>query len=144
VAIDFRKREDQKLLLGATVAVLLVGGFIIGVLLMTTGGNNPVCGQLNVGLASGVRSDVEHGPLFRTGGGDCGFWLALDNADIAAYRAVQPETGCTLVWKGDHWECDGTTTPVSELEQYPVTIETQNGVDVVVVNLGTPRPADAT
>jgi hypothetical protein len=145
VAIDFRRKSDIKLVAGATVAVILVGLFIAGAMIVTTSGSDgPQCGRLDVGLASSVRSDVEHGPLFRTGGGDCGFWLALENGDITAYKAVQPATGCTLLWKGDHWECDGTSTPVSELAQYPVTIQTQEGVDVVVVNLGSPQPSGAT
>jgi hypothetical protein len=145
VAIDFRRKSDIKLVAGATVAVILVGLFIAGAMIVTTRGSGGAqCGQLNIGLASGVRANLDHGPYFQTGGGDCGFWLALDNGDITAYRAVQTASGCTLLWKGDHWECDGTTTPVSELEQYPVTIQTQQGVDVVVVNLGTPQPSGAT
>jgi hypothetical protein len=145
VAIDFRRKSDIKLVAGATVAVVLVGLFIAGAMIVTTRGTDGAqCGQLNIGLASGVRSTLDNGPYFTTGGGDCGFWLALDNGDITAYRAVQPATGCTLDWKGDHWECGGTTTPVSELAQYPVNIQTQQGVDVVVVNLGTPQPSDST
>jgi hypothetical protein len=145
VAIDFRRKSDIKLVAGATVAVILVGLFIAGAMIVTTRGTDGAqCGQLNIGLASGVRTNLDNGPYFQTGGGDCGFWLALDNGDITAYRAVQPATGCTLLWKGDHWECDGSATPVSELAQYPVTIQTQEGVDVVVVNLGTPQPSGAT
>jgi hypothetical protein len=134
----------MKLVAGATVAVILVGLFIAGAMIVTTrGSSGPQCGQLKVGLASGVRSNLDNGPYFTTGGGDCGFWLALDNGDVTAYRAVQPATGCTVLWKGDHWECDGATTPASELAQYPVNIQTQEGVDVVVVNLGTPQPSGA-
>jgi hypothetical protein len=145
VAIDFRRKSDIKLVAGATVAVILVGLFIAGAMIVTTSGSSgPQCGQLNIGLASSVRSNLEHGPYFQTGGGDCGFWLALDNGDIAAYKAVQPATGCTLDWKGDHWECDGTNAPVSDLAQYPVAIQTQDGVDVVMVNLGTPDPSGST
>ena len=145
MAIDFRRKSDIKLVAGATVAVLLVGAFIAGAMIVTTrGSGGTVCGQLNIGLAAGVRSNLENGPYFQTGGGDCGFWLALDNGDIAAYRAIQPASGCTLLWKGDHWECDGTTKPAGELEQYPVTIQTVNGVDAVIVNLGTPAPSSST
>jgi hypothetical protein len=136
-------KSDMKLVVGATVAVLLVGAFIAGVMIVTTrGSGGPVCGQLNIGLASDVRSHVQDGPYFQTGGGDCGFWLALDGGDIAAYRAIQPD-GCTLLWRGDHWECDGNTLAADALKQYPVNIQTQQGVDVVIVNLGTPAPSGA-
>jgi hypothetical protein len=145
VAIDFRRKSDIKLVAGATVAVILVGLFIAGAMIVTTSGStDATCGQLNIGLASGVRSNLEHGPYFTTGGGDCSFWLALENGDIAAYRAVQPASDCTLDWKSDHWECGGTNIPVSEIEPYPVSIQTQDGVDVVIVNLGTPDPSAST
>jgi hypothetical protein len=135
-------KGDMKLVAGATVAVVLVGLFVAGAMIVTTrGSSGTMCGQLNIGLASGVRSNLDNGPYFQTGGGDCGFWLALDNGDIAAYRAIQPATGCTVLWRGDHWECDGVTTDARDLEQYPVTIQTQDGVDVVIVNLGTPAPS---
>jgi hypothetical protein len=128
---------DIKVLAGATVAVLLVGFFIAGAILVTTrGGGGIQCGQLNIGLASDVRNNLQNGPYFQTGGGDCGFWLALDNDDIVAYKAVQP-SGCTLVLKLDHWACDSRTVPVSGLSQYPISIQTVNGVDAVIVNLGT-------
>ena len=145
MAIDFRRKSDIKLVVGATVAVILVGLFVAGAMIVTTSGStNATCGQLNIGLASGVRTNLERGPYFTTGGGDCSFWLALDNGDITAYRAVQAASDCTLNWKGDHWDCGGIAAPASELEQYPVTIQTQDGVDVVVVNLGTPEPSGST
>jgi hypothetical protein len=128
---------DLKVLVGATVAVLLVGFFIAGAMIVTTrGGGGIQCGQLNIGLASDVRNNLQNGPYFQTGGGDCGFWLALENDDIVAYKAVQP-SGCTLVLKLDHWSCDSRTVPVSGLAQYPISIQTVNGVDAVIVNLGT-------
>jgi len=144
VAIDFRRKSDIKLLVGATVAVLLVGFFIAGAMIVTTrGGAGPQCGQLKIGLASAVRNSLTNGPYFQTGGGDCGFWLALDNDDIVAFKAIQP-SDCTLNWKRDHWECGGETVPSERLAQYPVNITTQHGIDVVVVNLGTRAPSGAT
>ncbi len=141
MAIDFRRKSDIKLVAGATVAVLLVGFFIAGAMIVTTrGSGGPVCGQLTLGTASGVRANLENGPYFQTGGGRCGFWLALDGGDITAYRAIQP-SGCTVLWKGDHWECGGETLAAGELQQYPVSIQTRNGDDAVIVNLGTPAPS---
>jgi hypothetical protein len=112
-------------------------------LVTTRGGSGPQCGQLNIGLASAVRDSLTNGPYFQSGGGDCGFWLALDNDDIVAFKAIQP-SGCTLNWKLDHWECGGETVPSAQLAQYPLNIKTQRGIDIVIVNLGTPAPPGAT
>ncbi len=136
--LDAKRKGDIKVIVGATVAVLLVGFFIFGAMMMTSrGGSGPTCGQLNIGLASDVRNTLNNGPYFQTGGGDCGFTLALDNGDIAAYKAVQP-SGCTAQWKFDHWDCSGRRIAASDLAKYPVSIVTKNDVDTVVVDLRTP------
>jgi len=135
--MDRRRMGDIKVLAGATVAVLLVGFFIAGAMLVTTrGGGGIQCGQLDIGVASGVRGNLDDWPYFQTGGGDCGFWLALENDDIVAYKAIQP-SGCTVVLRLDHWECDGRTVSISDLAKYPVSIQTVHGTDHVYVNLGT-------
>lgn len=142
--LDPKRKGDIKVIVGATVAVLLLGGFIFGAMMMTTrGGSGPTCGQLNIGLATGVRDTLGNGPYFQTGGGQCGFWLALENGDIVAYKAVQPSK-CTVQYKLDHWDCDGKLISASRLARYPVSIPTFNGVDAVIVNLGTPAPSSTT
>ena len=142
--LDPKRKGDIKVIAGATVAVLLVGLFIFGAILVTTrGGSGIQCTQLNIGAATGVRSNLENGPYFQTGGGRCGFWLALENGDIVAYKAVQP-SGCTAQLKFDHWECGGRTIPARRLARYPVSITTVKGIDAVVVNLGTPAPSSTT
>jgi hypothetical protein len=143
VPLDPKRKGDVKVIVGATVAVLLVGFFIFGAMMMTSGGSGPTCGQLNIGLATGVRNTLENGPYFQTGGGRCGFTLALANDDIVAYKVLQP-SGCTALWKFDHWECDGREIAATRLAQYPVSIQTEHGVDTVVVNLGTPAPSSTT
>ena len=144
VPLDPKRKGDVKVIAGATVAVLLVGFFIFGAMLMTTrGGSGPTCGQLNLGLATGVRNNLDHGPYFQTGGGRCGFFLALENDNIVAYRVEQP-SGCTALWKFDRWECDGRPISARRLAQYPVSIQTGNDGDSVVVNLGTPAPSTTT
>jgi hypothetical protein len=136
--IDPKRAGDIKVLIGATVAVLLLGFFVAGAALVTTRGKGGIeCGQLNIGLASGIRSQLDGGPYPQTGGGSCTFWLALDNGNIVAYKAIQP-SGCTLKWKLNHWECGGDTIDAASLAQYPVSIQTAQGVDAVIVNLGTP------
>ncbi len=138
------RAADVKLIVGATVAVLLVGFFIAGAALIATrGGGNIVCNQLNIGAASDVRRTLQSGgPYFQTGGAGCGFWLALDDNDIVAYKVRQP-SGCTLKLKRDHWECGNVTVPPADLVSYPVTIKTVGGVDAVIIDL-TPAPAAPT
>ena len=134
--IDPKRAGDIKVLVGATIAVLLLGFFIAGAALVTTrGGGGIECGQLNIGLATDIRNTLGGGPYPQTGGGSCTFWLALDNGDIVAYKAIQP-SGCTAKWKLNHWVCGGATVDASSLAQYPVSIQTVHGVDVVIVNLG--------
>ena len=142
--LDPKRKGDLKVIAGATVAVLFVGFFIFGAMMMTTrGGSGPQCGQLNIGLATDVRNTLDNGPYFQTGGGNCGFTLALANDDIVAYKVEQP-SGCTARWKFDHWECNGRKIEASLLAKYPVSIRTVHGVDTVVVNLGSPAPSTTT
>jgi hypothetical protein len=144
VPLDPKRKGDIKVIAGATVAILLVGFFIFGAMMMTTrGGSGPQCGQLNIGLATDVRNNLENGPYFQTGGGRCGFTLALENDNIVAYRVEQP-SGCTALWKFDHWECDGRRISSAKLAKYPLSIQTVNDVDTVVVNLGSPAPTTTT
>ena len=136
------RNADIKLIVGATVAVLLAGFLIAGAALVATrGAKSPVCPQLNVGSASDIRRTLEGGgPYPQSGGGACTFWLALADDDIVAYKAGQPE-GCTLKLKRDHWECGGRTVQPETLAQYPVSIQTVNTIDAVIVDL---RPAPTT
>jgi len=135
------RNADIKLLAGATIGVLLAGLFIAGAAWVATrDSKSAVCGQLSAGAASEVRKTLESGgPYPSTGGASCGFWLALDNDNIVAYRWQQP-SGCTLKWKRDHWECGGLTLNAADLAQYPVSIQSVQQNDVVVVDLGPQTP----
>ena len=94
-----------------------------------------VCGQLNIGSATDVRNTLQSGgPYFQTGGAGCGFWLALADGDIVAYKVEQPQQ-CTLKLKGDHWECGARRSPVADLAQYPVSIQTVGQTDSVIMDL---------
>jgi hypothetical protein len=131
-----QRNADVKLMLGATVAVLLAG-LVIGAGIFVaadSGGDRVSCGRLPVGSADAVREEVERGPAFQTGGGSCGFWLALDEGDIVAYRVEQP-SGCALKYERDHFECGGERVDAADLTQYPVSIETRDGTDTLIVDL---------
>jgi hypothetical protein len=131
------RNSDIKLIVSATVAVLLVGFFIAGAALIATrGSGSVVCGQLNIGSASDVRQKLQDGgPYFQTGGAKCGFWLALQDSDIVAYKVEQPD-GCTLQLKREGWKCgDRTRIDASTLATYPVSIQTFGTTDAVIVDL---------
>ncbi len=99
-----------------------------------------MCPELNIGAAADIRHTlVTGGPYFQTGGASCGFWLALVDDNVVAYKAEQPD-GCTLKLKRDHWECSGQPIDASALAQYPVSIQTVNDIDAVIVDL-LPTPA---
>lgn len=134
------RSSDIKLIASATVAVLLVGFFIAGAALIATrGSGSVVCGQLNIGSASDVRQKLQDGgPYFQTGGAKCGFWLALQDGDIVAYKVEQPD-GCTLQLKRDGWKCgDRTKIDATTLTAYPVSIQTFGTTDAVIVDLVPP------
>jgi hypothetical protein len=140
VATSRVRSSDIKIIVSATIAVVLAGLFIAGGLLIATssGSNNPVCGQLNVGKAADVRDRLDtQGPGFYTGGANCGFWLALDNGDIVAYRVRQPE-GCSLNLRdrGTQWVCGNNVVDAADLATYKVAIQTIGQVDSVIVDLG--------
>jgi hypothetical protein len=134
------RSSDIKLIASATVAVLLVGFFIAGAALVATrGSGSVVCGQLNIGSAADVRQKLQDGgPYFQTGGARCGFWLALNDGDIVAYKVEQPDN-CTLQLKRDGWKCGGRTNiDATELATYPVSIQTFGQTDAVIVDLVPP------
>jgi hypothetical protein len=149
VASPRSRSADIKLIAGATVAVILVGLFIFGALLIgSRSGRDVTCGQLNIGSAADIRRTLESGgPYFQTGGAGCGFWLALDQNDIVTYKAEQglaDGSTCTLKYKRDHWECGNTTLDAAGLQQYPVSIQTIGQVDAVIVDLRNNIPTTTT
>ena len=138
------RSSDIKLIVSATVAVvlagLLVGG---GMLVATRGGGNIVCSPLNVGSASDIRQKLQSGgPYFQPGGITCGYWLALANGNIVAYKVEQPQN-CPLQRKRDHWQCGSHTVNAAELARYPVSIRIVGQTDSVFVDL-TPTDLSAT
>jgi hypothetical protein len=139
VASSRARSADIKLLAAATVGVLLAGFFIAGAALIATrGSGNVVCGQLDIGSATDIRNTLDNGgPYFQTGGAGCGFWLALADGDIVAYKVTQAQNSqnCSLKLKRDHWECGATTVDPADLAQYPVSIQTVGQTDSVVIDL---------
>jgi hypothetical protein len=141
------RSADIKLIAAATVGVLLAGFLIAGAALVATrGSGNVVCGRVNIGSASDIRKNLQdQGPTFRTNGAACGFWLALADGDIVAYRAKQP-SGCTLNLRdrATRWVCGGDDVDPSTLATYPVSIQKFGTVDAVIVDLVPPGASTTT
>jgi len=145
VASSRASSSDIKLILGATVGVLMAGFLIAGgAYVATRSSGSVVCGQLNIGSATDIRNTLDSGgPYFTTGGAACAFWLALANGDIVAYKVEQPQK-CTLKLRRDHWECGGQTVAAADLAQYPVSIQTTGQTSSVIVDLLPPGVATTT
>ena len=136
MATSRARASDIKLIVSATVAVVLAGLFVAGgILVATRGGGNVVCGRLNIGSATDIRQKLDDGgPYFQSGGASCGFWLALADGDIVAYKIEQPQN-CVLQLKRDHWKCGSLTLQPADLAQYPVSIQAIGQTDSVFVDL---------
>jgi len=138
------RNSDIKLLVASTVGVLMAGFLIAGgILVATRGGKSTVCPQLNIGAVADIRRTLLNGgPTFQTGGAGCGFWLALADGEIVAYKVTQPAgaADCTLKLKRDHWECGGNVVAAAGLAQYPVETKTIDRIDAVIVDLRPPVP----
>ena len=128
--------------MGATLLVLAVGGLLFaGIYFTTRGGQSPTCpSQLPVGSVDDIRSRVQAGPYFDTGGGTCSFLLALDGGDIVAYKLHPRGQSCTIKPKGDGFVCDGKLVDRADLQQYPTSIQSQHGTDILIVNLAPDQP----
>jgi hypothetical protein len=137
VATSRARASDIKLIVSATIAVVLAGLFVAGgILVATRGGGSVVCGSLNLGSATDVRQKLDDGgAYFQTGGADCGFWLALADGNIVAYKVSQPPDGCPLKLLRDHWGCGSRTLQPADLAQYPVSIQTIGQTDSVFIDL---------
>ena len=127
----------------ATIAVLLAG-FVIG-----AGCSSPSAAAVGSSAAAcrsvpptrfattstTVRSSRRAGPTAASG-------CTLDEGDIVAYKVEQPD-GCTLNVSREKFVCGDQPADLSTLAQYPVSIETIDDVDTVLVDL-TDRPASTT
>jgi hypothetical protein len=120
-----QRRSDLRLVLGATVGILL-GGVIIAaaILAITSGGGVPnVRKPVPFGLASDIRDKVRQGGPVNFPGlsGDDGFWVAIEHHQLVPLLVRQPApASCTLRWRGslDTFTCDGTPVTTEHLSRY--------------------------
>lgn len=131
---------DLKVLAAATLGVVVAGLLIAaGIYAATSRGGSPTCGLLPLGSADAVRSELEDGPEFRTGGGRCHFLLALDDSgDIVAYKVAVPNRECTLRMAGNEFRCGDDVVDPADLARYPVIVETNDDIESIVIDLRSP------
>jgi hypothetical protein len=120
-----QRRSDIKLLLGATVGVLL-GGVVIAaaILAITARGKAPdIRVPQPFGLASSIHDNVRQGGPINIAGlsGDDGFWVAVEHHQLVALLVKQPKPrACTLRWRGSKhtFTCDDRPVSSRNLARY--------------------------
>ncbi|MDQ1518965.1 MAG: hypothetical protein QOI55_38 [Actinomycetota bacterium] len=135
-----QRRSDIQLIAVSAVLVIVAGALIaLGLMTALRGGNSPTCARLRLGAADSIRQQVDDGgPFFTTGGGSCGFWVALDGGDIVAYKLHVPGRDCTVRYRNDRFSCGGQPIASADLAQYPTSIQTISGIDTLIVDLRSP------
>jgi hypothetical protein len=120
-----QRTSDIRLLLGATIGVLLAGVIIAAAILaVTSRGAVPSTRKpIAFGLASAVHDNVKKGGPVNIAGasGDTGFWVALEHGKLVALLVHQPKPkSCTLRWRGSKnaFLCDGRKVAVADLARY--------------------------
>jgi hypothetical protein len=120
-------KADTRLLLTATLAVLVAGVLVAVVLLFATGrGGSPTKVQpFAAGLASAIRSDLrDGGPFYFPDpfGKQQSILFALENGKIVALATQLPgSTDCLVKWKAsvDRFvDCHGVRHTSEELDRY--------------------------
>lgn len=124
-------KQDVKILLVATGAVILAGLVVAAVILVGTGRQSAQkkAGPFPAGLASAMRSDLKQGgPYFFPDpfGGDKNMLLALEDGKIVALSNIVPGSKtCTVRWKGSEntfLDCHGDKLKSTELARYASSV----------------------
>jgi hypothetical protein len=145
------RRSDTRVLLLATLAVVLVGLLIAGAILAVTGrAKTPeIRGQIPFGFAKSLETKAKLGPFAFAGDtGDSGFWIALEDGELVALKIRKPGTAnCNVAWRGsrDTFEdCNGDPIGMDQLARYPTEVPKrgdQKGVLLVDLDGDIPPPA---
>jgi hypothetical protein len=147
-------KSDTRLLLTATLAVLVAGAFVAVVLLFATGrGGSPTrVRPFAAGLASSIRSELrDGGPYYFPDpfGKERSILFALENGKIVALATQLPgTTDCLLKWKAslDRFvDCHGVRHTSEELARYDSYVDPDGeNKGILFVNLRHKIPAPQT
>jgi hypothetical protein len=133
-------------------ASLVVGAAVFvaaGLIFATRGADSPECTLQQVGSTEDRIATIEEGgPTLLPSGGDCDFWLDVEDGRLVAYRVEPRDRDCTVDQTTDEelvttYTCGGEEVAASDLDRYPTWFPIVNGVDTVFVDLREDRPCDA-
>jgi hypothetical protein len=119
-----QRRADLRLLLGATIGVLLGGVIIAAAILAVTSraGTPSIKHPISFGLAENVRKIVrDGGPVNITGPDGSGAWIAIEHGRLVALLVKQPAPqSCTLRWRGskNSFTCDGRRVSTTQMARF--------------------------
>jgi hypothetical protein len=148
------RKGDTRVIVLATLAVLVFGLVIAAAILLVTGrAKNPqIKGSIPYGVAASLKRTVKDGGPFAFAGstGDNGFWIALEDGKLIALKIQKPGTkGCNVRWRGSKntfVDCHNQPIRMNQLARYPTSVATRgNDKGILLVNLsGTiPPPASS-
>ena len=124
-------RDDARILLVATGAVVLAGILVAAVLLLATsrGGSPSKYQPFVAGDAGAIRQELKDGgPYFFPDpfGGNRNLLLALEHGQVVALATLLPNTtDCQVKWKGsvNHFvDCHGDRLDSTALDRYQVRV----------------------
>jgi hypothetical protein len=124
------RRSDTKLLIGATVAVLVAGLIIAAAILLVTGrAKTPGLDKpIPFGIASSLRAKVkEGGPILFAGTtGDTGFWLILEDGRLVALDVQKPtEKTCNIKFRSSldaFTDCHGRKVTPESMARFRTSV----------------------
>lgn len=145
-------RDDRRILIVATLAIVVAGLLIAGAILAVTSRSSPprITKPVAFGDARSLHRQIaDGGPVAYAGtSGDTGFWLALEHGELVALKIRKPGTAdCNVRWRGSKdsfVDCTGRRIGVDQLARYPTHVPThggQKGLLLVDLRHTVPPPA---
>jgi hypothetical protein len=146
------RKGDARVLVLATLAVLVFGLVIVALILFITGrAKTPeIKGSTPFGVARSIRQKaIDGGPFAYAGNsGDDGFWIAMEKGKVVALKIQKPGTaGCNVIWRGSRdtfADCNNDPIRIDQLARYPVDVPKQGpnkGLLMVDLSRTIPPPA---
>ena len=146
-------RQDTRILVVATLAVVAAGLFMAAVLLFATGrGGSPTNYEpFNAGAETTIHRNLkQEGPFYVADpfGGSRSILFALEDGKVVALSTVVPNTkDCRVTIKDEGKEfvdCHGDRLKTTELARYVTTTQpSSNGTELLYVDLRKLEPPPA-
>ncbi len=146
------RKGDARVLVLATLAVLVFGLVVAALILFITGrAKTPeIKGAIPFGYAKSIRQKaIDGGPFAYAGNsGDDGFWIAIEDGKLVALKIQKPGTAdCNVIWRGSKntfKDCNNDSIRIDQLARYPVDVPTKGKhKGLLMVDLSTTIPPPA-